>query len=320
MTHTLSLALLFATLVLGAQPARTAEEYTDAFPADLVRLLMDFGGQGEFAVYDGIMDEFPDFRLPAGFEVAGSLRQSVSLRVALRTELDEDTAVPRLVEQFTGNDWVEMPQFEPFSRETGFISPDDPRRRQRPSVQLCNDDQGSLSVSFTQREGESYVMLSASNRNSPFGGGLRNCAEQIAQMEESMAMRNLRGGRGLAQYMPRMELPAVNDEEFRPVRVGGFSGSSQEMETEAGIRVDWDMEELYEHLAGQIVAQDWVLDSNSVGAVSATGTWTNSTAGPGTYIGTLTIVATGDDRYDLKFVIRSQGGSGSGGVFIAPGG
>ncbi|MCB1670278.1 MAG: hypothetical protein R3F41_00885 [Gammaproteobacteria bacterium] len=318
MNRTITLFALLVTLIFSGASARAAEEYTDSVPAGLLHLLMDFYGQGNFAVYDGILDEFPDFDLPDEFQVAGSMRQSTSMRVALQTDLDEATAVPLIVNEFVTNNWIEMPVIRPPMQDTGFISPNDPRRQQHDSIRLCHDRQGNVSVDYVQRENEAHVMLSANSGLALFMDRPRSCAEQIEQIQQSLTMRSLRGGPALAQYMPRMELPASDTNFYRPVRVGGFSSSSQETETEASIVIDWDIEALYEHFAGQINTQDWTQDSSSVGDVSAIGTWTKDTAGSAPLVGTLSILASDDDFYELKFAIRSQGGSGGRSPFFPP--
>jgi hypothetical protein len=284
-----------------------AEEYSQSIPTELAKLLLDFNGRSDFAIYDGIMDDFPDFDLPSGFTVTGSLRQSGSLRLALATSLSEDEALSALGEVFLDDGWVSMPEIEPLRRDGGFVTAGAPAEISR-SPRFCRDNDGFMTLSYGQHGNDSYVLLGANNRRGMFGFNSNSCQAEIENLERSMSMRAMRGNSDISGYIPRMELPGEQTENYNPFGIVGMSGSSREMSTEVSIEIDWGIDAIYEHIAEQINRQQWNLDSDSIGEITATGTWLRNVDNVGNFIGTLTVTSAGDNRFDLKFVIRAQGG------------
>jgi hypothetical protein len=131
-----------------------------------------------------------------------------------------------------------------------------------------------------------------------------------------MAMRE-RMESGLRQYLPRLVVPdEAGPQGFSPFLGGGSSGSMDEVEVDTALAIDWEISEVYEHFAEQIVAQGWMEDTSNVGSISATGVWTRSPGQDATLIGSLTVLQSSEGRYDLKFkLVRNGAGRAGGGVF-----
>ena len=107
-----------------------------------------------------------------------------------------------------------------------------------------------------------------------------------------------------------MELPETEPRGYSSFFVGGgYSGSNRGIETKANLNIDWGIEEVFSHFAEQIRNQDWALDSESIGTATAFGSWTR-TPEPGTdLIGTLSILKSGEESFELKFQLISTGGN-----------
>ena len=73
------------------------------------------------------------------------------------------------------------------------------------------------------------------------------------------------------------------------------------------LEIDWSMEEVYRHFAEQITEQDWALDTESIGSVSASGTWTQSPEDNMNLVGTLKVVGLGADSFQLKLTVEGLG-------------
>jgi hypothetical protein len=301
--------VLFALTVACIGNSKAAEEFQDFIPIEVAEALFGFGIGGEMQVYSDIMDEFPEFQLPAQFEVLGSTSRSTSLTVAMATALDESQARAAITESFADQGWIEMPVFSPSPRVYGFVSPNRPPT---PSYrQLCHDEHGQINVSY--RAGPRNILsLHAGNA---FGADYRTCAERIEQQELSM-VRMSRGGRGMYDSMPLLLVPEEARQGNMPfIRGGGGSSSGNKAETDTSFALDWDLEEVYEHFSDQMDEQGWTLDAESIGSVTATGTWTQPTTTGGSLVARLDVVNSRDDQFDLTLSVERPGGRRSGVFF-----
>ena len=250
------------------------------------------------------MDEFPEFELPGQFEILGSSeRAEAMLTVALVTPLNEEVARAALNESFTDEGWIEMPDFGMPGPEYGFVSENQPTR---PSYrQLCHDDFGQLNISYSDRGGRNIATLSIGNA---FGGDYRSCAERIQQQEMSMARFSQRG-MGISQYMPQLLVPEEARQGRMPfMRATGLSSSGNSAETDTNFTIQWELEEVYEHFAEQIVELGWTLDAESLGSVTATGSWTRQSENGTNLVLRLDVVGSDEDRYDLTLSVEGPGG------------
>jgi len=82
-----------------------------------------------------------------------------------------------------------------------------------------------------------------------------------------------------------------------------FPGSDGIMERKLSIEIDWALAELYEYFAGQLNDKGWELEVQAIGDASAFGSWTRSPE-PGVELrGMLTVIGTGDSRFDFELKI-----------------
>ncbi len=276
-------------------------EFEGAIPVAIVEALFDSYADVQFAVYSDIPDDFPDIALPDGFDVVGSVYQMSRLRVVFETALAQTDAMASMTETFELQDWVQFPLFRPPYSEVGFIQSGriDMSERQI----LCHDELGQMALSYAARESGNYLSLGWSLLSNRQQG---DCAQQIALQQASLAPRSRT--MGLRQYLPRMEIPGPQSPQLMAAFVGGGSSSSgNTIETDGTMTTDLGIEEVYRHFADQIQGQDWALDTEAIGARSATGTWTKSPEADLQLFGTLSIVNSGDEDYDLQFRLTAEG-------------
>ena len=290
-------------------PIFAATEFEGTIPIELAKALLGSSIGGETKIYIDILDEFPQFQIPAGFEIMGSIDQGYSQRVVLRTELAEDEAIIQIYAAFEDVDFVQFNLFVTGSGENGFVNSAPPRVPR----QMCHDEFGNLSVSFTEVNNIKLVRLSASTyRNNNQG----TCAQQIEQYQMNMQrMGNINSG--IREYMPRMEAPDdATSPPFAAFLGSGFSSSNNEVETETNLEIGWSIDEVYAHFENQINAQNWEIDSQNVGSTSAIGTWTLNPEPDLSLVGVLTVLKIADSNYKLSFKILAIGERTSNSLFI----
>ena len=106
-------------------------------------------------------------------------------------------------------------------------------------------------------------------------------------------------------------MPEQDDRPNPPFMGGGGGGSSNDYESRANIAIDWPAGRLFHHFATQVTDQDWTLDSESVGGVLSTGTWTKTTAQGVGLLGILSVLEQGEENYEMRFrVLRRNAGAG----------
>lgn len=306
-------AVLLSCACIAQVPA--AEEFTDAVPVALVKALVGNTPWGETALYDGIPDTFPPVTLPATFTVLGSSDNALTTRAVLRSTDDMDVATAAAATAFEQAGWSELVYAGLREQQGGFVSLQ-PVSRPR---QLCHDDYGSLSVS-SQAVADATMVTISLNKSAMFPVAQPSCTERQTQIAASRASapRFFQQG-GVIVHMPRLELPVATG----PGRVdalgpppAGFGGSMDDYEARSSLRSDLALAEVYQHFAEQLVAQEWTLDGESSGEVQASGTWRKRASNEDDSVldmaGTLTVLALGDESYDLRFRLVALGGEGDG--------
>jgi len=304
--------MLAVILLVPLGYADAAEEFQDSIPIEVAEALFGFSAGGDLRVYSDIADGFPEFDLPRQFEVLGSsVRGSSAFTVALATSLDEDDARSAITESFADEGWIDLPRFGMPAMESGFVSQNQPAM---PSyTQLCHDDYGQLSVSYSERSGRRSVTL---NTGSVFGGDYRSCAERIEQ-QEMMRERTSQRGMGIRQYMPLLLVPEDARQGRMPfVRSTGMSSSGNTAETDTNFSIEWELEEVFQHFAEQIVEQGWILDAESIGSITATGSWTRLSENGANIVVRLDVVNSEEERYDLTLRVEGPGGRVSSPFFL----
>ncbi|MBL4573432.1 MAG: hypothetical protein JKY86_10220 [Gammaproteobacteria bacterium] len=290
----------FFLILLTSYSALADTEFEDSIPVETVEALFNAYYEDRFAIYSDIAEEFPDFPIPTGFSVVGSVYQMTTLRVVFKTDTDEDAALQSMIEVFEVQDWVQLPTFSRQRQEVGFISP--PLINMGRAQNMCHDDLGYLTLRYSSGEGTNYLSTSISVIRSNRQG---TCEQQIAMQQASYGQYSQPFGIG--QYLPRLEIPESQNRPRAAFLSGGTSSSGNSVETDGSITTDQDIEEVYRFFADQIEAQGWELDSEVVGSLSANGTWTKSPESNLNLIGRLSVLNSGESDYELQFRLLAEG-------------
>lgn len=281
-------------------PVFADTEFQGSVPLDLVKALLGSTPFGEPTIYSDLSSAFPDIEFPDSMEIMGSIERGYGIAAVYSTALTADQIESALTRVFLAAGYIEFVVPGMTRRETGFVraSANIPRNYNR----FCHDSNGFMSHSYTEKEQGGTVTISANPASDN-----RSCEDQLA--EQQLAMSNMGGRqRGLQEYLPRMELPEPETRNFSPFFLGGgYSGSSTGIETSSSLNIDWDIEDVFSYFAEQIVDQEWVADSENIGTSSASGSWTRSPEPGLDLIGTLTILKSGDESFELKFQLISSG-------------
>lgn len=301
--------ILALTLVLLSSPTLADTEFEGSVPLELVKALLGSTPFGEPTIYSDLSSAFPEIDIPDSMEIMGSIERGYGIAAVYSTALTATQAESILSRAFLEAEYIEFDLPGMRRTETGFIrtSANVPQSYNR----FCHDSLGFISHSYSQKEQGGTITLSANPANDN-----RSCEEQLA--EQQLAMGRMGGSQsGLQQYLPRMEMPEAEPRRYSPFFAGGgYSGSSSGIETETSLDIDWEIEEVFNHFAEQISDQEWTVDSQNIGTASASGSWTRSPE-PGTdLIGSLTILRTGDEAFELKFNLISTGASNNSGFGV----
>ena len=279
-------------------------EFEGSVPLDLVKALLGNPPLGEPKIYSDLSSAFPEIEIPTDFRLMGSIERGYGVAAVYSTNLSGSQAESVLRDALLQSAYLEFEIPGMRGVETGFVgaSVNIPQRYNR----YCHDSMGFISINYSPKERSGIVTISANPNEDN-----RSCAAQLAEQQQALGRMGGRQG-GLQRYFPKMELPETEPQFRSPFSgMSGWSGSSNSMETRDKLNIDWTIEEVFEHFANQIGAQDWTLDSKSVGSASANAIWTKSPEPGVDLIGTLTVLKTDDESFDLLFQLRSIGGSNS---------
>lgn len=279
-------------------------EFEGSVPLDLVKALLGTTPYGEPVIYSDLSSAFPDIDVPDELEIMGSIERGYGISAVYSTAISDSEIQSTLNEAYVQAGYIEFELPGMSQARGGFVAAN--RITPQTYNRFCHDSQGFLSHSYVEKDRNSIVVITASPANDN-----RSCADQLA--EQQLAMGRMPGRqRGLHQYLPIMELPETRPRRFSPFSgIGGYSSSGSSIETEANLNIDWDIDEVFNHISEQLIEQQWVVDSQNIGTSSATGSWTRSPE-PGTdLIGTLTVLHLGEESFELKFQLTSIGGNNS---------
>ena len=297
--------------IFGLSNTLADTEFEQSVPLELVKALIGSTPYGEVRIYSDLASAFPKFEIPDGFLVLGSIDRGYGLSAVLTTELSNDQSSIALTESLNQAGYTE---FEvPGSRDagTGFVSPNQPSYQS--NRRLCHDSFGFISFNYKEQSDSNLVTISSNLPNNN-----QSCAEQFAIQTQAMSRMAASGG-GLRQHMPRMELPESEQRRTSPFfGMGSSSSSGNGVEARANVNVEWEIDEVFRHFKEQIEDQNWQLDSEVVGAASATGSWTHSPEPGLDLIGTLIVLRSSEGSFELKFQLNSIGNNSntSRGVFL----
>jgi hypothetical protein len=294
---------LFFALMICSYSVLADTEFEEFIPIEVAKMLFEIGPGAEVKIYSDIMDDFPEFNLPDGFSVMGSINELNMLRVVLETKLSGKDATDVIVETFMGNTWEILPSRFNNRIQSGFIMSDPINDT---TIQLCHDQFGRLMLNYSERDVGNFIILS----NYSLGDNYVTCQQYSTQLSFSLNRRSSQ--LAFSKYMPRMVIPAgsITPPHLAAGLGSGYSGSNRGIETNFSLEIEMTVAELFDHFAEQIVSQGWELDSENKGSVSANGTWTQNPEPNMNLIGILTVLNTGDDNYQLKFKLIPGGGSG----------
>lgn len=302
-----TIPILFLSLSLSLPSSFADTEFEDSVPLEVVKAFLGNGPYGETKIYSDRAEGFPDISLPSEFEIIGSLDSGYSIAIALRTDLSETETKALLADSVLEAAYIEIESMEVLDRQTGFVRPQ--QRSPLAFSRYCHDDMGS--ISFRYQEYGTSAVATVSSRP---GNNGQNCAAQVAQQKQ-MSEQSLLSKGGPQQFVPRLELPESNRQGFSAFGSPGMRSSGGNFESETSISIDWKLEEVFEHFKTQIQEQNWVVDSENIGVASATGSWTLNPETNTNLVGTLLVLKTGDESYNLKFQMNFIGGSRSNSAF-----
>lgn len=286
-------------LAAASMPLSADTEFGDEVPREVVEQFIGNMFGGEPKLYSDIFSGFPPFTLPAGFEIVASADQGTQQNVILRTTLDDAEASAAIAAALVAEGWMEMPFPGSGAPRRGFVG----AQPQLQPVSLCSDELGRMSVRVRDGGDGRYVNL-ARTTMAAFGGSRRSCADEADMMARGPEARPFPGAAdGVRQYMPALVMP-VSDVVTRPrgFATVGRGGSSDDFEERGSVAITWSGEALMAHFAEQIVEQGWQPDTQVSSTRTAFGSWTK-TVDDNELLGTLTLVETSADNWDLKFRI-----------------
>lgn len=302
--HRTIAALTVVTVItasLSATPLVADTEFEENIPIELARaLLRGTGNAMDVKIYSDIPDSFPDFDLPGGATLMGSVAHAHNQQVVLQSDGDGLEEQSALIESLQDNGFTLIERM-PFSTpQTGFVSAS-PQEVSFPT-QLCSDSQGLVHIRLDP--GPEHTFINITHTTGVNLGGF-SCADRLAQASNSQAFSPFSGrppGLGALQSsMPRLELPedATLQAPYMPRLM---SGSSDQMKSEITFVVDWSLAAVQTFFAEQIAAQEWTLDSDSTGEYIALGAWTRE-ENDRLLLGTLQLVSKSDDLYEAVFAV-----------------
>ncbi|MDT8397119.1 MAG: hypothetical protein RQ899_00685 [Pseudomonadales bacterium] len=298
-------AILGLAALMTAPFVPAASEFEDVVPIDLVRLMLGFAPGEEGGIYRDIPEDFPVNSAPAGFRVLGAVgaaNQPFRQRLYLETDLGEGAAVAAMEAALGQEGWVHL-SVPPTQAQAGFLDPPGQTLPPFPE-QFCHDEHDNLQMTFQDSGGGNLVTLRRSL--SPVSGSFQTCQEQAEARLQTTVTRRIQGN-GLAELMPRLELPREADFGGRHAGpTGGISTLGRnETRTRTGLAIDWEAERVYAHFEAQLTAQEWSQQDGWRNAVTAGGVWARSTEDDTELRGVLTILSSGDGRYILEFRLVS---------------
>jgi hypothetical protein len=288
-------------LALLAQPLFATTDFDDdVVPLDLLRGLIQNVITGPPVASSGFHESFPDLALPDSFTVVGSVEQLDSARSVLRSQANTEEAVENLVSLFEDHGYTRAPVPDTTQR-TGFIQQQTPQR----PVQLCGDNDTSVSVMAGAQQDYTLVTMSISTPQ----GFPRTFCSQIRQQGQGSGSFGVPAFVGasvdLRNQLPQLLLPEEASQPFRPFIGGGSrGGSGNQYESSHTLHIDWNMDAVYRHFADQVNEQGWSPLGELMEDPISTGHWTKQADPDTRLVGTLMVVESASETFDLRFQLQ----------------
>lgn len=303
--HRTITALTVVTVItasFSATPLVADTEFEDNIPIELARaLLSGVGNATDVKIYSDIPDSFPEFDLPDGVTLAGSVDQSPNQQVLLRSDGDGTDQQAALIESLQDRGYLLIAPPATAMQQTGFISPS----AVMPSIpaQLCHDSQGLVYIRLQPQSDHTFINITMRSYASQVAS---TCAEQAAQRggaaRSPAFFSSSAGFRSLQNSMPRLALPEDAATTHAQYRSAFVSASPDHAESKTDFTIDWSLADVQTFFAEQITEQGWTLDSDSAGDRVALGAWTREDNNR-LLLGTLQLVSKDDDRYEAVFSV-----------------
>lgn len=289
----------FAAFALSPLAAIAATEFEGDVPAEVVQQVVGAMFGGQMSLYSDLPDGFPAFEMPRDMSLLASIDQGYSQRVILKSQFDQQAATALAYGALLDSGWKLVPTPGMQQPQTGFINPFQPV----PPTQLCHDDYGMMQVSAQMGSGLTYVNLTRSM--APQGMMAQICNPQPQPVDPQLP----EAYRIMQEQMPRLELPSGGGMSSS----GGYgsNGSPNEWETRAQMNGPWDIARAFTWFTEQIEGQGWEEDASVVGENMATGSWTK-TVEDAELVGSLVIMQTDTNTYDLRFRLVRKGPQAAG--------
>lgn len=296
--------LTFLSIFLACNTTIGAESFDEDVLLALVKQVT--GG----TLSTGLPSGFPEFDLPEELSLLGSLDVNYNQTVAYTVEGNGEVAGQDLASNILRDGWIQLLSYNIEQPTNGFINPNAEPLRIGNDQQYCHDDFGTLLINSPEDD----LVLVSMFRQSLMQPGF-SCQQQNIQRQQQNTRQNQGFPYGLQNTMfaPRLEVPVEDDEDVfvPPIRpMMGFSGSDDDFRTQTSVSTGLSMREIKNHFATQLESQGWNIDSEWDGELSSGGNWHFSTGQGQEFMGTLTIFARGDDRYDLQFRMMLLGSGG----------
>lgn len=288
-------ALVFAPLL-----SASTDFDDDQVPLDLLLGLIQNAVTGHARITPGIHEDFPDMTLPDTLSVLGSAEQPGTIRTVLRGPENAESAIEALLEGFRAHGFTAAP-IPDMGQQTGFVRQQAPQR----PVQLCSDE-AMVTVMTGTQPGYSLITLSISTSEGfpqTFCSRLDSSGQDTAR---ALALAAAMGGQGsLRDALPRLVLPEESRQPPRAFIDGGSrSGSGNRFETNHTLLVDWPIDSVYRHFAEQVNAQGWSPLGELMEQPVSAGHWTRRVDTDTHLVGTLLIVETAAETFDLRFQMQ----------------
>lgn len=300
--------LLLTALFILPTIARADTEFEDSIPLDLAKILLNFGNATDVGIYSDILENFPEFALPDGFEVLGSLDQGLMRRVVLQTNMEAEQAQNLLLATLVNEGWQELQRPDTAAIQPRGFVPAGRTSPERIPPNVCHDEHGIMTVNAVAAVNGSIVSL-LQNNNSLMQETL-NCALHNQQTARSFGMQRYMIG-GVREHMPTLQMPEPTSNPTAPrmafLSGSGSSGSSNDVETRSHVSSDESIDSLYAFFAEQLVEQGWTEETPWTGSITAGGSWTKSPGEDLDLTAILSIVETTEDNYELKLRLLSRG-------------
>ncbi len=301
-------SFLLTFLALTAQPALAATAFDDEVPTEVVNQVLGamFGGQAH--LYSDLPEGFPPFALPEDMTVLAGVDQGWSQRVILKSPFDYQAAIALAYRALMDAGWQLVPRPGTQMQQAGFINPQQPS----PQTQLCHNEHGFMDVSIQSDVAATYVNLV---RNVPQPGmPVPSCEPETAaanalippEVQQRM-QQQMQQQMQLQEFMPRLVLPRVTEMTSPMGGYGGGPSSQNDWEVRATLSGTWSLEQVFRHFADQIADQGWERDARVTGDAMASGSWTKTVESDIELVGSLVVLSTGDESYDLRFRLIREG-------------